>query len=128
MRAYISCIMFCVGVAFANGFYGNNSDIHWKAAGTDHFNFIYPAEYSSHASKVSAYAEAVYDSVVSRYHHDLPGRVNATLNNALYSNGNAISSSSTLLNIQPTPLKFPLTPKPFTIPSRAATTRRSPAA
>ena len=96
MRAYISCIMFCVGVAFANGFYGNNSDIHWKAAGTDHFNFIYPAEYSSHASKVSAYAEAVYDSVVSRYHHDLPGRVNATLNNALYSNGNAIPSENSI--------------------------------
>ena len=97
MRAYISSLVFfCVGVAFANGFYGNNSDIHWKAAGTDHFNFIYPAEYSSHASKVSAYAEAVYDSVVSRYHHDLPGRVNATLNNALYSNGNAIPSENSI--------------------------------
>ena len=97
MRAYtLSFIFFCVGVAFANGFYGNNSDIHWKAAGTDHFNFIYPAEYSSHASKVSAYAEAVYDSVVSRYHHDLPGRVNATLNNALYSNGNAIPSENSI--------------------------------
>ena len=97
MRAYIlSLVFFCIGVAFANGFYGNNSDIHWKAAGTDHFNFIYPAEYSSHASKVSAYAEAVYDSVVSRYHHDLPGRVNATLNNALYSNGNAIPSENSI--------------------------------
>ena len=96
MRVYISSWMFCVGVAFANGFYGNNSDIHWKAASTDHFNFIYPAEYSSHASKVSAYAEAVYDSVVNRYHHDLPGRVNATLNNALYSNGNAIPSENSI--------------------------------
>ena len=97
MRAYISSlIFFCVGVAFANGFYGNNSDIQWKAAGTDHFNFIYPAEYSSHASKVSAYAEAVYDSVVSRYHRDLPARVNATLNNALYSNGNAIPSENSI--------------------------------
>ncbi|SHL19694.1 WD40-like Beta Propeller Repeat [Fibrobacter sp. UWT2] len=81
---------------FAVGFYGNNSDIRWKAASTDHFNFIYPAEYSSHASKVSAYAEAVYDSVVNRYHHDLPGRVNATLNNALYSNGNAIPSENSI--------------------------------
>ena len=53
MRAYtLSFIFFCVGVAFANGFYGNNSDIHWKAAGTDHFNFIYPAEYSSHAAPI----------------------------------------------------------------------------
>ena len=93
----ISSFLFLLaGVAFANGFYGNNSDIHWKAASTDHFNFVYPAEYSSHASKVSAYAEAVYDSVVNRYHHDLPGRVNATLNNALYSNGNAIPSENSI--------------------------------
>ena len=97
MRASITSLLFlCVGAAFANGFYGNNSDIRWKAASTDHFNFIYPAEYSSHAAKVSAYAEAVYDSVVSRYHHDLPGRVNATLNNALYSNGNAIPSENSI--------------------------------
>ena len=80
----------------AAGFYGNNSDIHWKTATTDHFNFIYPVEYSSHAGKVSAYAEAVYDSVVNRYHHDLPGRVNATLNNALYSNGNAIPAENSI--------------------------------
>ena len=97
MRAYFSSLLlFCVGVAFANGFYGNNSDIKWKAASTAHFNFIYPAEYTAHASKVSTYAEAVYDSVVSRYHHDLPGRVNATLNNALYSNGNAIPSENSI--------------------------------
>ena len=97
MRASISSLLFlCVGAVFANGFYGNNSDIRWKAASTDHFNFIYPAEYSSHAAKVSAYAEAVYDSVVTRYHHDLPGRVNATLNNALYSNGNAIPSENSI--------------------------------
>ena len=82
--------------AQANGFYGNSSDIQWKTAGTDHFQFIYPVEYSSHAAKVSAYAEAVYDSVVNRYHHDLPGRVNATLNNALYSNGNAIPSENSI--------------------------------
>lgn len=97
MRASISSLLFlCVGAAFANGFYGNNSDIRWKAASTDHFNFIYPAEYSSHAAKVSAYAEAVYDSVVTRYHRDLPGRVSATLNNALYSNGNAIPSENSI--------------------------------
>ena len=97
MRAYISSLVFfCVGLAFANGFYGNNSDIRWKTTATDHFNFIYPAEYSSHAAKVSAYAEAVYDSVVSRYHHDLPGKVSATLNNALYSNGNAIPAENSI--------------------------------
>ena len=82
--------------AFAVGFYGNNSDIRWKTVGTDHFQFIYPAEYSSHAAKASAYAEAVYDSVVNRYHHDLPGRVSATLNNALYSNGSAIPSENSI--------------------------------
>ena len=87
---------FLAGTAVAAGFYGNNSDIHWKTAGTDHFQFIYPIEYSSHAAKVSAYAEAVYDSVVSRYHHDLPRRVSATLNNALYSNGNAIPSENSI--------------------------------
>ncbi|WP_298767950.1 hypothetical protein [uncultured Fibrobacter sp.] len=83
----------CAG---ATGFYGNNSDIRWKTAGTDHFQFIYPAEYTNHAAKVSAYAEAVYDSVVSRYRIDLPSRVNATLNNALYSNGNAIPSENSI--------------------------------
>ena len=96
MRIGGTIIMLFSGAALAAGFYGNNSDIRWKTAGTDHFQFIYPAEYSSHAAKVSAYAEAVYDSVVSRYHHDLPSRVSATLNNALYSNGNAIPSENSI--------------------------------
>lgn len=96
MRIGGTIIMLFSGAALAAGFYGNNSDIRWKTAATDHFQFIYPVEYSSHAAKVSAYAEAVYDSVVSRYHHDLPGRVSATLNNALYSNGNAIPSENSI--------------------------------
>ena len=96
MRIGGTIIMLFSGAALAAGFYGNNSDIRWKTAGTDHFQFIYPVEYSSHAAKVSAYAEAVYDSVVTRYHHDLPGRVSATLNNALYSNGNAIPSENSI--------------------------------
>ena len=86
--------MFFAGTANAIGFYGNQSDIKWKTAGTEHFQFIYPAEYSTHAAKVSAYAEAVYDSVTSRYHKPLPGRVSAVLNNALYSNGSAIPSEN----------------------------------
>ena len=81
-------------LASAAGFYGNQSDIKWKTAGTEHFQFIYPVEYSTHAAKVSAYAEAVYDSVTSRYHKALPGRVSAVLNNALYSNGSAIPSEN----------------------------------
>ena len=60
--------LFLAGAANAAGFYGNQSDIKWKTAGTEHFQFIYPMEYSTHAAKVSAYAEAVYDSVTSRYH------------------------------------------------------------
>ena len=83
-------------LAVAGGFYGNQSDVKWKTAGSDRFQFFYPAEYSSHASKVSAYAEAVYDSVVSRYHKDLPSRVNVTLSNALYSNGSAVPSENAL--------------------------------
>lgn len=82
--------------ALASGIYGNQSDIRWKAAATDHFQFIYPAEYTDHAAQVSAYAEAVYDSVVSRYRKDLPGRVNVTLSNSLYSNGNAIPTENTV--------------------------------
>ena len=88
--------LFLAGAANAAGFYGNQSDIKWKTAGTEHFQFIYPMEYSTHAAKVSAYAEAVYDSVTSRYHKALPGRVNAVLNNALYSNGSAIPSENAI--------------------------------
>lgn len=78
----------------ALGFYGNQSDIQWKTAATEHFQFIYPADYSEHAAAISTYAEAVYDSVVSRYRIDLPGRVNVTLNNSLYSNGSAVPSEN----------------------------------
>jgi hypothetical protein len=90
----ICSTLFLAGIANAVGFYGNQSDIKWKTAGTEHFQFIYPMEYSTHAAKVSAYAEAVYDSVTSRYHKALPGRVSAVLNNALYSNGSAIPSEN----------------------------------
>lgn len=94
VQTLICTFAFFSSAAFAVGFYGNQSDLKWKTAGTDHFQFIYPAEYSDHAAAISAYAEAVYDSVVTRYKHDLPRRVNATLNNALYSNGSAIPSEN----------------------------------
>lgn len=87
--------LFLAGTANAIGFYGNQSDIKWKTAGTEHFQFIYPVEYSTHAAKVSTYAEAVYDSVTSRYNKPLP-RISAVLNNALYSNGSAIPSENAL--------------------------------
>ncbi len=89
------CTALLAGTACAAGFYGNQSDIKWKTAGTEHFQFIYPVEYSTHAAKVSAYAEAVYDSITSRYNKPLP-RINAVLNNALYSNGSAIPSENAL--------------------------------
>jgi hypothetical protein len=89
------CSTLFVGTAVAAGFYGNQSDLKWKTAGTEHFQFIYPVEYSTHAAKVSAYAEAVYDSVTSRYNKPLP-RISAVLNNALYSNGSAIPSENAL--------------------------------
>ncbi|MBO4436588.1 MAG: PD40 domain-containing protein [Fibrobacter sp.] len=87
-------VLLLAGAAGAAGFYGNQSDIKWKTADTKHFQFIYPQEYTEHASALSAYAEAVYDSVVGRYKKDLPGRVNAVLNNALYSNGSAVPSEN----------------------------------
>ena len=92
--ATLAGTLLLAGSAFAAGFYGNQSDIKWKTAGTKHFQFIYPQEYTEHASALSAYAEAVYDSVVGRYKKDLPGRVNAVLNNALYSNGSAVPSEN----------------------------------
>lgn len=84
------------GTVFAAGFYGNQSDLKWKTAGTEHFQFMYPAEYSSHAAKVSGYAEAVYDSVVNRYSMKMPGKINVSLSNALYSNGSAVPSENAL--------------------------------
>lgn len=88
--------LFFSAVASAAGFYGNQSDLKWKTAGTEHFQFMYPVEYSSHAAVVSAYAEAVYDTVVNRYKKKLPSRINATLNNALYSNGSAVPSENAI--------------------------------
>jgi len=94
VAATLAGVMLFAGAAGAAGFYGNQSDIKWKTAGTKHFQFIYPQEYTEHASRLSSYAEAVYDSVVGRYKKDLPGRVNAVLNNALYSNGSAVPSEN----------------------------------
>lgn len=93
MKKLVGSVALFSATVMAAGFYGNQSDIKWKTAGTQHFQFHYPAEYTDHAAKASAYAEAVYDSVGGRY-HDLPGRVNVTLNNALYSNGSAIPAKT----------------------------------
>ena len=81
MRFFSVLLLLC-GFAVASGFYGNQSHIQWKTAGTEHFQFIYPAEYTDQASAVASYAEAVYDTVVNRYNKPLP-RISAVLNNAL---------------------------------------------
>ncbi len=70
-------------------FSGNQSDIHWKAASSEHFNYAFPAEYSTHAGIVASTAEAVYDSIVSRYRMQMPLRIDVSLQNALYANGSA---------------------------------------
>lgn len=88
------CTLFTAASAIP--FYGNQSYIRWKTASTDHFTYIYPMEYTDHAAKVAAYAEAVYDSVVSRYGTELPGKVNLVIHNALYANGEAIPTENTM--------------------------------
>ena len=95
MFSFLRALLVFSGAALAAGFYGNQSHIDWKTAGTEHFQFIYPAEYSDHASTVATYAEAVYDSVVTRYNKPLP-RISAVLNNALYSNGAAIPAENSI--------------------------------
>ena len=94
MRFFSVLLLLC-GIAVASGFYGNQSHIQWKTAGTEHFQFIYPAEYTDQASAVASYAEAVYDTVVNRYNKPLP-RISAVLNNALYSNGAAIPAENSI--------------------------------
>ena len=49
MFSFLRALLVFSGAALAAGFYGNQSYIDWKTAGTDHFQFIYPAEYSDHA-------------------------------------------------------------------------------
>lgn len=89
-------VLFLSGVAGAFSFYGNSSEIRWKTAGSEHFHFHYPAEYTEHAEKVAAVAEAVYDSVCSRYQFPLPSKVHLSLRNALYSNGLAIPAENSM--------------------------------
>lgn len=84
--------------SFALQFYGNESEIKWKSADSEHFIYHYPAEFTGHAERAASVAEAVYDSVTSRYPNKLPRKVHLTLRNALYSNGFA-SPSETLMNL-----------------------------
>lgn len=73
--------------AGAVSFYGNQSSIQWKTAHTQNFIFHYPSEYQEHAAQIAAFAETVHDTVVKRYHSELPGQVNLVIRNSLFSNG-----------------------------------------
>lgn len=77
-------------------FSGNQSDIRWKASSSEHFNFAYPAGYSTHAGIVASTAEAVYDSIVSRYQIEMPLRIDVSLQNALYANGSAVPNENAM--------------------------------
>ena len=77
-------------------FSGNNSDIRWKVASSAHFKYAYPAEYTTHAGIVASTAEAVYDSIVSRYKIEMPLKTDVSLQNALYANGSAIPNENTV--------------------------------
>ena len=88
----ISKIAFALELSFS----GNQSDIRWKAASSEHFRFAYPAEYSTHAGIVASTAEAVYDSIVSRYHIEMPLKIDVSLQNALYANGSAVPNENAM--------------------------------
>lgn len=77
-------------------FSGNQSDIRWKAASSEHFNYAYPAEYGTHAGVVASTAEAVYDSIVSRYRFKMPLKIDVSLQNALYANGSAVPNENAI--------------------------------
>lgn len=89
-------LLFIASTAFALQFYGNESEIKWKTADSEHFIYHYPAEFTGHAERAAAAAEAVYDSVTSRYPNKLPRKVHLSLRNALYSNGYAVPSETSM--------------------------------
>ncbi|PBC68797.1 PD40 domain-containing protein [Fibrobacter sp. UWS1] len=95
IRTIFASLLFCSFAASAElSFSGNQSEIRWKTATSEHFHYIYPAEYSTHAGRVASAAEAVYDSVVSRYHIDMPLRIHVSIQNALYANGSAVPNEN----------------------------------
>ncbi len=97
-KKFFFTLLLWLNSVFATGipFYGNQSYLHWKTAETEHFIYHYPSEYTDNASIVAAYAEAVYDSVVSRYRVHLPGKVHLVMENPLYANGMAIPNENTM--------------------------------
>ncbi len=88
----LSSFLFATELTFS----GNQSDIRWKAASSEHFNYAYPAGYSTHAGIVASTAEAVYDSIVSRYRFEMPLKIDVSLQNALYANGSAVPNENAM--------------------------------
>lgn len=83
-------------VALAVPFYGNQSTTRWKSAETEHFRFHYPVEFQEQSGEIVSFAEAVHDSIESRYRVKLPGRVDMVIRNSLFSNGVASPISNTM--------------------------------
>ncbi|HSQ41198.1 MAG TPA: hypothetical protein VLM37_02835 [Fibrobacteraceae bacterium] len=96
LRLFSSIILLASAWAGALQFYGNQSYIQWKSAETEHFRFHYPAEFRDEAEQVVSFAEAVHDSVESRYRVKLPGKVDLVIHNSLFSNGQAIPLNNTM--------------------------------
>ena len=88
----LSSFLFATELTFS----GNQSDIRWKTASSEHFNYAYPAGYSTHAGIVASTAEAVYDSIVSRYRIEMPLKIDVSLQNALYANGSAVPNENAM--------------------------------
>lgn len=83
-------------MAGAVPFYGNQSATRWKSAETENFRFHYPLEHQQQAEQIVSFAEAVHDSIESRYRVKLPGRVDMVIRNSLFSNGLASPVSNTM--------------------------------
>ncbi len=77
-------------------FYGNQSQIHWKTAETQHYEFVYPVEYQDRVGEIASFAEAVHDSIEQRYRIQLPGKSTVIIRNSLFSNGLASPISNTM--------------------------------
>ena len=96
MNKFVFLFSFCfLNTVFAS-FYGNQSDVKFKTASTEHFHYYYPAPYTIHAEKVAQVTESVYDSITSRYPNKITSKIHLVLRNALYSNGMAIPAENSM--------------------------------
>ena len=89
MKSNTFLILLFPALAFA-AFYGNQSGVNWKSAETQHFLVHYPVEYREQAARATEIAESIYDTLTNRYKIKLPSKVNMVVDNALYSQGEAV--------------------------------------